>query len=380
MGGHSSRSGTLILSGVPEEVRTNLATTLGRARFRVIGKEDVGDFAADAIVVWLGTSADVALRLHKLRIRHPGAALIGLMPGSGSETAPLLQAFRAGLADATSVEEMDEDLVAITKIAIERRRLEASANTVSESFTRELGRRARGLRQAYSDMELAYEDTLSALVRALDVREKATAGHSFRVAYYTSWLARCMGVAMDELENIYRGSLLHDIGKIGIPDSILLKPGKLTTEEFEVMKTHTDVGRGFLKDVSYLSAAIDIPWCHHEKWNGHGYPRGISGKDIPRAARIFAVCDVYDALRSKRCYKEAMPHEESSRIINEQSGEHFDPDIVAAFNEQDTAIWVALDAASRASDSSFANMLEVFEKIDRVLVSIPVSVGEEFPS
>ena len=239
MGGHSSRSGTLILSGVPKEVRSDLAGVLGRARFRVIGERDIGENSADAVVVWLEDSSKIRLTINKLRIRHPDAAVVGLL-ADHQGAAALLEAFRAGLSDATTIEQMDSELVAIIKIAVERRRLERSANRVSESFARELGRRARRIRQACNDMEGAYEDTLSALVRALDVREKATAGHSFRVAYYTSWLARCLGEDTQSLMNIYRGSLLHDIGKIGIPDAILLKPGKLTTEEFDVMKTHTD--------------------------------------------------------------------------------------------------------------------------------------------
>ena len=172
-----------------------------------------------------------------------------------------------------------------------------------------------------------------------------------------------MGIDGSELKDIYRGALLHDIGKIGIPDAILLKPGQLTEEEFDVMKTHTDLARRFLASVHYLRRAAEIPYCHHEKWDGSGYPRGLAGTDIPLSARIFAVADVYDALRSERCYKPAFSHETSRDIIRADAGTHFDPDVAVVFLEQPQAVWDALDDASRDAGTSFESMLAVFESL-----------------
>jgi PAS domain S-box-containing protein len=187
------------------------------------------------------------------------------------------------------------------------------------------------LQQSNLDLSLAYDTTLEGWTRTLDLRDKETEGHTQRVAEMTTRLASMAGMSDNELVHVRRGALLHDIGKMGIPDNILLKPGKLTDEEWEVMKKHPVYAYDLLSPIKYLHPALDIPYCHHEKWDGSGYPRGLKKEDIPLAARIFTVVDVWDALRSDRPYRKAWPEEKALAYIREQSGKHFDPNVVDAF-------------------------------------------------
>ncbi len=140
-----------------------------------------------------------------------------------------------------------------------------------------------------------------------------------------------MSMNESELVLVRRGALLHDIGKMGVPDSILLKPGKLTLEEWQVMYQHPKLAYDMLAPINFLRPALDIPYCHHEKWDGTGYPRGLKGKGIPASARIFAVVDVYDALTSDRPYRKAWTKEKALEYIRDQSGKHFDPEVVETF-------------------------------------------------
>ena len=165
----------------------------------------------------------------------------------------------------------------------------------------------------------------------MDLRDKETEGHTMRVTELTLQLARAQGLADDELTQVRYGALLHDIGKLGIPDSILLKPDKLTDEEWVVMRRHPEYAHAMLAPITYLRAALDIPYCHHEKWDGTGYPRGLKGHQIPLAARLFALVDVWDALRSDRPYRAAWPKEQVLDYIRTQTGAHFDPAAVEAF-------------------------------------------------
>jgi HD-GYP domain-containing protein (c-di-GMP phosphodiesterase class II) len=144
-------------------------------------------------------------------------------------------------------------------------------------------------------------------------------------------LARAMGLGDEEVEHLRRGALLHDIGKLGIPDQILLKPGPLTEEEWAIMRTHPTLAYQWLAPIDYLRPALDIPYCHHEKWDGSGYPRGLSGEQIPLAARIFAVVDVWDALSSDRPYRKRWPEEKVRAHLVEQAGSHFDAQVVEIF-------------------------------------------------
>ncbi|MFZ5650557.1 MAG: GAF domain-containing protein [Bacillota bacterium] len=192
-----------------------------------------------------------------------------------------------------------------------------------------------GLQRSNIELTMAYDATIEGLSYALDLRDKETDGHSKRVTEMTVRLARTMGTSEAELVHMRRGALLHDIGKMGIPDHILLKPGPLTDEEWEIMRLHPVYAFEMLSPIEHLRPALDIPYCHHEKWDGTGYPRGLKGEQIPLAARIFAVVDVWDALHSDRPYRPAWPEDKVREYIREQAGKHFDPKVVKVFLEME---------------------------------------------
>lgn len=179
---------------------------------------------------------------------------------------------------------------------------------------------------------------MEALGRAIAKRDSDTGTHNYRVAWIASQLGERLGVSGRNMQALLAGSFLHDVGKIGIPDAILLKPGKLTPEEFEIMRTHVQLGEEIVKGMGWLDGAKAVVAGHHEKWNGTGYPRKLAGKEIPLSARIFAVADVFDALCSKRPYKNSMTFDEAMTIIRRDAGTHFDPVIVRAFDEIAPAI------------------------------------------
>jgi putative nucleotidyltransferase with HDIG domain/PAS domain S-box-containing protein len=187
------------------------------------------------------------------------------------------------------------------------------------------------VRARTSDLEEAYDTTLEGWARALELRDKETEGHSRRVTEITLKIARAMKISEEDIEHIRRGALLHDIGKMGIPDEILHKPGKLTDEERKIINEHPDTAYKLLAPISFLKKALEIPYSHHEKWDGTGYPQGLHGDQIPLAARIFALADVWDALSSNRSYNQAWLREKIIAHIVEQSGRHFDPIIVNIF-------------------------------------------------
>lgn len=187
------------------------------------------------------------------------------------------------------------------------------------------------LREANTQLLSAYEATIEGWSHALDLRDRETEGHSRRVTELTVKLAEALGTRNNEIMHIRRGALLHDMGKIGVPDSILHKPDKLTDEEWAVMRQHPQLVYDMLYPIEYLRPALEIPFCHHEKWDGTGYPRGLKGEEIPIAARLFAVVDVWDALTSDRPYRPAWSEAEAFTYIREQSGRHFDPQVVELF-------------------------------------------------
>jgi PAS domain S-box-containing protein len=187
------------------------------------------------------------------------------------------------------------------------------------------------LERTNSDLIMAYDATIEGWSRAMDLRDEETEGHTRRVTNLTVKLARATGINEADIIHIRRGALLHDIGKMGIPDSILLKPAKLTDEEWEIMRKHPQYAYEMLSPIAYLRPALDIPYCHHEKWDGTGYPRGLKGVEIPLAARLFAVVDVWDAVTSNRPYRPAWTEEQALEYVRGQSGSHFDPQAVELF-------------------------------------------------
>lgn len=194
----------------------------------------------------------------------------------------------------------------------------------------------------FDDLGESYDRTLDALAFALDARDKETIGHSRRVVLYTLALAREMGVSNAFLPTLQRGALLHDIGKIGIPDAILLKPGPLSDEEYEIMKTHAELGKNILSEISFLEGASEIVFTHQERWDGSGYPQGLKETEIPFGSRIFAVADSFDAITSDRPYRDAMTFAEAYKEITNGSGTEYDPEVVDAFLNISKDQWLNL--------------------------------------
>lgn len=192
------------------------------------------------------------------------------------------------------------------------------------------------LQRSNVELALAYDATIEGWSRALDLRDKETEGHTQRVTEMTVRLARAMDIAESEIVHLRRGALLHDIGKMGIPDAILLKTGPLADSEWSIMRQHPIYAYKMLSPITFLRSALDIPYCHHEKWDGTGYPRSLKEDQIPLAARVFAVVDVWDALRSGRPYRQGWERAKVIEYIQEQSGKHFDPQVVEAFMRLNT--------------------------------------------
>ena len=189
----------------------------------------------------------------------------------------------------------------------------------------------RDVERSHAELCIAYDATIAGWSRALDLRDQDTEGHSERVAELTVSLARAYGLDEEEIVHIRRGALLHDMGKLGVPDAILLKPGKLTDSEQEIMHNHPQFAYQMLSPIAYLQPALDIPCNHHEKWDGTGYPHGLKGDEIPIAARLFSIVDVWDALTNDRPYHKGWTREEAVDYICGESGKQFDPGIVDLF-------------------------------------------------
>jgi HD-GYP domain-containing protein (c-di-GMP phosphodiesterase class II) len=177
----------------------------------------------------------------------------------------------------------------------------------------------------------AYDQTLEGWGFAVDLRDKETEGHSLRVATLTRRMAICLGIQGDALTDMWRGALLHDVGKLGVPDSVLLKPGVLDSDEWEQMRMHPQLAYDMLQSISFLKGALDIPYAHHEWWDGSGYPRGLQREQIPLSARIFAYVDVWDAVTSNRLYRKAWSREKAIEHIQSCTGTHLDPHLHDAF-------------------------------------------------
>ena len=207
--------------------------------------------------------------------------------------------------------------------------MQGVANVLAASFRQR--RYADALRQSYRELRNAYDATIEGWAQALDLRDHETEGHTRRVTELSVALGRELGFGEDELVNLRRGAMLHDIGKMGVPDAILHKAGPLTDEEWAIMRTHPTLAREMLVRIGFLGDAVDVPYAHHERWDGAGYPQGLAGTDIPLSARVFAVADVYDALTSDRPYRSAWPTERALEHIRREAGKHFDPAVVEAF-------------------------------------------------
>ena len=225
---------------------------------------------------------------------------------------------------------VDELLIAADR-ALERRQLLIERRQYQAMLESRVEQATHHLAAAYRELESTYRTTLEALGSALDTRDVGTESHSRRVHGYALATAREYGMADAELADLAHGVLLHDIGKIGIPDAILLKPGPLTADEWKIMRTHPEIGRRLIEKIPFLRGAVPIVYSHHEKWDGSGYPRGLRAEDIPVGARIFSVVDAFDAMTFDRPYSKAIPFDAAKSELKRCAGAHFDPEVVEAF-------------------------------------------------
>ena len=240
-----------------------------------------------------------------------------------------------GFSDADQLKKYAKDLAEVYKSEKQKKKELEAANQQLVKYADDLNSTILELQSAHQELQEAYLDTISRLVLAAEHRDEDTGAHIVRMSRYSALIAEKLGLSAKDIQNILFAAPMHDIGKIGIPDSILMKRGKLTDEEFEIMKTHTTIGSKILTDskAEVLKVAEQIALSHHEKWNGKGYPKGLSGAKIPLVGRIVGLVDVFDALISRRSYKDPYPIDVTLNIIKKERGQHFDPDVVDVFLE-----------------------------------------------
>jgi len=261
-----------------------------------------------------------------------------------------VKAFQSGGVDYISKPFQFEEVRARVKTHLKLHELQQALKAQNDHLEQLVGERTGQLQDALKQIELTYDETLHALGGALDLRDNETGDHSERVTRYSLEMARRMMCDELELGQIARGARLHDIGKIGVPDSVLLKPAKLTAEETEIMRKHVRIGYDMVREISFLSSAAQIVLTHHEFYDGSGYPQGLIGKEIPLGARIFSVADTLDAMLSDRPYRTALPFQTAREEIIRCSGSQFDPDVVKAFLSISEEVWAQIRLESSAGN------------------------------
>ncbi len=275
--------------------------------------------------------------LKQIRTRYPYTAF--LMATGVADVQVGIQAMKQG-ADDYLVKPLELDAVAASvERALKRKQLEVELENYRLHLEEMVSQRTKQLESAMRRIELTYDETLEALGAALDLRDNETAGHSQRVTLCCLEMAKAMGTSSEQLKHIARGAYLHDIGKIGIPDAILLKPGKLTDEETAIMQTHARIWYGLVSRIAFLAPAAEIVLTHQERWDGTGYPQGLVGSEIPLGARVFAVADTLDAMTSDRPYRHALPYLAARAEIEREAERQFDPDVVQVFLSTPEQVW-----------------------------------------
>lgn len=278
-------------------------------------------------VMMPGTSGLELLR--DLKAVSPDTAVLMITALSDMETA--LNCIHLGADDYITKPFSIDNIVLKANNALQKRRLIQENRKYQNELELKVLEQTRLIRAAMEEINISYESTLTALVRSLDARESEVGSHSERVMNYTLVLARHLGIVEPELSIIGKGALLHDIGKIGVSDNILLKPGKLTQEEWIEMKKHPKVGYDILSDIKFLRGASDFILTHHERYDGTGYPNGLKGNEIPLSARIFSLADTLDAMTSDRSYRKALPFQTMIDEVIKCKDTQFDPVIVDQF-------------------------------------------------
>lgn len=267
--------------------------------------------------------------LAEARRRHPHVAFVVTTGVDDVETG--VKAMRGGADDYLVKPLLECVVLASLERSLHKRRLEEQVEAYRRNLEVTVQERTGQLQAALQQIQRGYEETLQALGAAVDLRDSETAGHSQRVSSYSLEIGRGMRLTDEQLLSVARGAYLHDIGKLGIPDSILLKPGPLTADEWRIMRQHVQIGFDIIKGIPFLAEAGEIILTHHERFDGRGYPRGLKGHQIPLNARIFAVADTLDAITSDRPYHRAASFQAGCERIRCLSGSHFDPRVVDVF-------------------------------------------------
>src|SRR5580658_2555355 len=288
--------------------------------------------------------------LIEVRERYPHLAF--LMVTAEDETRVGVRAMQLG-ADDYLLKPFDADVVlGSLHRALQKKKLEREVQEYRLHLEEMVSERTLQLRTALQQTERSYEDTLEALGAAIDPRDSPTAGHSRRVFLYSMELAKSIGGLEQEIRSIAMGAWLHDIGKLAIPDRVLLKPGPLTESEWEIMRRHARIGYELVKSISFLAGAAEIVLTHHERFDGSGYPQGLRAEEIPFSARIFAVADTLDAMTSDRPYRAALPLQAARDVIECGSGTLFDPLVVTAFLRVPNETWSLIASETLAVQPS----------------------------
>jgi putative nucleotidyltransferase with HDIG domain len=290
----------------------------------------------------------------KMRTQHPYVPLV--IVSSSRDTEAAVAAMRLGAADYLLRPLDAEQLVKAVERALTRRHAVQQQDEYQQSLVQVIASRTQMLKQTLEELEQACDFTLEALGDALDLRDSETEGHSRRVTAYSIALARAMGLSSQQVKLIARGAFLHDIGKMGIPDSILLKPGPLTHNERVEMHTHCERGYAVLKKIPFLSEAAEIVYAHQEHFDGSGYPRGLKGEEIHLGARIFSVADTLDAITSDRPYRNAQSFDQARKEIDGCTGTQFDPVVVETFRRIPNAFWEQIRADILANKFHLATL------------------------
>lgn len=344
MNGEAQKARVLVVDD-EEAVRTLLSARLVLEGYEcttaesgedALDKISLGNFDMVLCDLWMpGMSG---LELLK-QVRSKFAQLAFVMCTSEDDVRTGIEAMKLGAADyLVKPLQLDAMAASLTK-ALQKRGLELEVAQYRNHLEEVVQQRTRQLQIAIQRIEHTYDETLAALGGALELRDIETQGHSRRVTHYCLELARALHWSSDELRVLARGSFLHDIGKIGIPDAILLKPDRLTAEEASVMRTHARIGYDLLCRIAFLTPASQMVLTHQERWDGTGYPQGLRGEEIPYGARIFAVADTLDAITSDRPYRAGAPFSAAAAEISRESGRQFDPEVVRVFLEIPEVVW-----------------------------------------
>jgi response regulator RpfG family c-di-GMP phosphodiesterase len=344
MNGESRKARILVVDD-EESVRTLLSARLVLEGHDCLAAESaeealekIGDGKLDLVLcdLWMRGMSGLEL-LKKVHSKFPQLAFVICTNEDDVRTG--IEAMKLGAADyLVKPLQLDSMVASVTK-ALEKRRLQLEVTKYRSRLEEVVQERTRQLQVAIQRIEQTYDETLAALGGALELRDIETQGHSRRVTHYCLEMARALHWSSDELRVLARGSFLHDIGKIGIPDAILLKPDRLTAEETAVMQTHARIGYDLLCRIAFLTPASQIVLTHQERWDGTGYPQGLRGEEIPFGARIFAVADTLDAITSDRPYRAGAPFPAAVAEISRELGRQFDPEVVRIFREIPEVVW-----------------------------------------